>query len=107
VKQKTSAVPHETVLLIIGTTSSGGRAHSRRVTEARHLRFVIDAGVKRDLRSALEPKRRIAELEAELAARDARIAEQDARIEAQVRQVAELTDHLGRNSGNSAPAHIW
>jgi transposase len=49
----------------------------------------------------LDPELRIAELEAELAARDARIAEQDARIEALIRQVAELTERLARNSGNS------
>jgi transposase len=56
----------------------------------------------------LDPERRIAELEAELAAKDARIAEQDARIAEQdakiellMRQVAELTERLGRNSGNS------
>lgn len=56
----------------------------------------------------MDPERRIAELEAELVARDAviaaqqaRIAEQDARIEALVRQVAELSERLGRNSGNS------
>jgi len=57
---------------------------------------------------ALEPERRIAELEAELAAKNARTAEQDARIaqlegrvEALMRQVAELTERLGRHSGNS------
>jgi transposase len=56
----------------------------------------------------LDLERRIAELEAEVAAKDARIAEQDARIaelnakvEALMRQVAELTERLGRNSGNS------
>ena len=49
----------------------------------------------------LDPEARIVELEAELLARDARIAEQDARIEALMRQVAELTERLGRNSGNS------
>lgn len=56
----------------------------------------------------MEPELRIAELEAEVAAKDsriseleARIAEQDARIEALMRQVAELTERLGRNSGNS------
>lgn len=63
----------------------------------------------------MEPERRIAELEAELAAKDARIAAQDAqiaaqaarvaelesRVEALVRQVAELTERLGRHSGNS------
>lgn len=56
----------------------------------------------------MDPERRIAELEAALTAKDARIAEQDARIaeqdariEALMRQVAELTERLGRNSGNS------
>jgi transposase len=63
----------------------------------------------------LEPEHRIAELEAELAAKDARIAEQDAknaaqaaqivelesRVEALLRQVTELTERLGRHSGNS------
>jgi transposase len=57
---------------------------------------------------ALEHESRIAQLEAELVAKDVRIAEQDARIaeleariEALMRQVAELTERLGRNSGNS------
>lgn len=56
----------------------------------------------------MDPERRIAELEAEVVAKDARIAElearigeQDAKIEALMRQVAELTERLGRNSGNS------
>ncbi len=49
----------------------------------------------------LDAERRIAELEAELIAKNARIAEQDARIEALVRQVAALTERVGRNSGNS------
>jgi transposase len=63
----------------------------------------------------LDAERRIAELEAEVAAKDVRIAEQDAiiaaqaariaelehRVEALMRQVAELTERLGRNSGNS------
>lgn len=63
----------------------------------------------------MEHEARIAELEAEQVAKDAqiaeqgvrlaeqaaRIAEQDARIEALMRQVAELTEKLGRNSGNS------
>ena len=63
----------------------------------------------------MEPERRTAELEAELAAKDTRIAEQDARIAEQAaeiteqraqmdalrRQVAELSEQLGRNSGNS------
>lgn len=56
----------------------------------------------------MDTELRIAELEAELAAKgariaeqDARIAEQDARIEALMLQVAELTERLGRNSGNS------
>jgi transposase len=44
---------------------------------------------------------RIAELEAELAAKDARIAEQDARITALEKQVAELAAQLGQNSSNS------
>ena len=57
----------------------------------------------------MDAQGRIAELEAELTARDARIAEQDtriaeqdARIEALMRQVAALTEKLGRNSGNSS-----
>jgi uncharacterized coiled-coil protein SlyX len=69
---------------------------------------VIDAAAKYDLRSSLDPERRIAELEAELVAKDAliialneRIAEQDTRIEALTRQVAELLQRLGRNSNNS------
>ncbi len=56
----------------------------------------------------MEPERRIAELEAELAAKDAiiaaqavRIAELESRVEALMRQVAELAERLGRNSGNS------
>lgn len=63
----------------------------------------------------MDLERRIAELEAELAAKDARIAEQDAqmaaqaariaelesRVETLLRQVAELTERLGRHSGNS------
>jgi uncharacterized coiled-coil protein SlyX len=56
----------------------------------------------------LDAEQRIAELEAELSAKnariaeqDARLAEQDARIEVLVRQVAALTERLGRNSGNS------
>jgi cell division protein FtsL len=46
---------------------------------------------------ALEPEAGIAALQAEVAAKDARIAEQDVRIEALVRQVAELSERLGRN----------
>lgn len=56
----------------------------------------------------MEPERRIAELEAELAAKDAqlaaqaaRIAELESRVEALLRQVTELTERLGRHSGNS------
>ncbi len=56
----------------------------------------------------MEPERRIAELEAELAAKDAqlaaqaeRITELESRVEALLRQVAELTERLGRHSGNS------
>jgi transposase len=49
----------------------------------------------------LDPERRIAELEAELAASYARIAEQAAQIEALIRQVAALTERIARNSGNS------
>lgn len=49
----------------------------------------------------MDPERRIAELEAELAARDALIAAQSARIDALTRQVAELLQRLGRNSSNS------
>jgi transposase len=63
----------------------------------------------------LDPERRIAELEAEVAAKDARIAEQDSviaaqaariaelerRVEALMQQVAKLTEQIGRNSGNS------
>lgn len=56
----------------------------------------------------MDPKDRIVELEAALAARDARIAEQDAqiaRLEIRVTelldQVARLTELLGRNSRNS------
>ena len=57
----------------------------------------------------MDPHQRIAELEAELAAKDARIAEQTATIAAQdvriaqlERQVAVLLEKLGRNSGNSS-----
>ncbi|MEY4581627.1 MAG: hypothetical protein RL701_6330 [Pseudomonadota bacterium] len=70
----------------------------------------------------MDTERRIAELEAELTAKDARLAEQEAqiathvariaeqdarivaleaRVEALLKQVAELTERLGRNSGNS------
>lgn len=70
---------------------------------------------RRDLSWALDPERRIAELEGALAAKDAQIAEQaahiaeqtariatlEARVEALLRQVAELTERLGRHSGNS------
>jgi transposase len=44
---------------------------------------------------------RIAELEAELAAKDAIIAEQDRRIAALEKQVAQLLEQLGQNSRNS------
>lgn len=50
----------------------------------------------------MDPHQRIAELEAELAAKDARIAAQDARIEQLEQQVAMLVEKLGRNSGNSS-----
>ena len=56
----------------------------------------------------MDPERRIAELEAELAAKyaqlatqAARIVELESRVEALMRQVAELTERLGRHSGNS------
>jgi transposase len=56
----------------------------------------------------LEPERRIAELEAQLAEKDAviaaqavRIAELEAQVQTLMRQVADLTERLARNSGNS------
>lgn len=49
----------------------------------------------------MDPERRIAELEAELAAKDARIAELEGHLEALLQKVAELTERLGRHSGNS------
>lgn len=56
----------------------------------------------------MEPEQRLAELESQLAEKDAviaaqatRIAELEAQVQALLRQVAELTERLGRNSGNS------
>jgi hypothetical protein len=49
----------------------------------------------------VDPERRIAELQSELAAKDVRIAEQDVRIAELTKAVAELTERLGRNSSNS------
>lgn len=56
----------------------------------------------------MDPARRIADLEAELASRDAKLAEQDAKLAEQATQIAELTaqvakltELLGRNSKNS------
>ena len=45
---------------------------------------------------------RIADLEAKLAERDARIAVLEQQVAALMKQVAELTEKLGRNSGNSS-----
>jgi transposase len=47
-------------------------------------------------------QRRIAELEAELAARDARIAELEQQVAKLTEQVAKLIERLGQNSGNSS-----
>lgn len=49
----------------------------------------------------MDPERRIAELQSELAAKDVRIAEQGVRIAELTKAVAELTERLGRNSSNS------
>ena len=50
----------------------------------------------------LSPQARIAQLEAQVAARDARIAQLQARVEALTRRVAELEARLGENSTNSS-----
>ena len=54
-----------------------------------------------DLRRAVKLERRIAELEAQGAAKDVRIAELESEVEALRRRVVELTVRLGQHSGNS------